>query len=336
MGRPGHIWFRSSRGRWYAKIGGKMRDLGTDRVRAEELYKQMTTTAAALGFSLTPTGTPGVRVGTVAELVPKYVADIRHRVKPKGATDIADRLAWLVRRFGDREPAKLDPLEVERQSGRAGWRRGTERQTLAEVQAFVRWAGAERFRLRIPPPEYRGHECVVTPAEFVACEQAATGDFRGLLRVLWETGARPGEVRKLAIEAVNWQKCMAVLREHKTAKTGRLRTILFSPAAMAVLTAHRLRYQSGPLFRGVTGLVMSMSGVNARWRALRDAGLVKASTIYATRHAFITERLEAGVPAAKVAALVGTSIAMIEKTYGHVGANIDGLRAVASRLDAAG
>ncbi len=319
MGRPGHVWLRSSRGRWYAKIGGRMVDLGTDREQAERRREELLNGPAV------------ATSGTVTDLVGKYVAAVKHRLKRKTAGDLANRLAWLSREFGHLTPAQLDPLEVERRAGRESWRRGTVRQTLAAVQQFARWAGVERFRVRIPPAEYRGHECLVTPAEFARLMTVASGDFRALLVVLWETGARPGEVRKLTAEQVDWGKGLAILRDHKTAKTGKLRTLIFPPAAMVVLAEQRAKYCTGHLFRGGTGFVLSMPGVNARWRAARVAAGVSAPTCYALRHAYITDRLEAGVPAARVAAMVGTSLVMIERTYSHVGANIDGLRAVAGR-----
>jgi site-specific recombinase XerD len=40
---------------------------------------------------------------------------------------------------------------------------------------------------------------------------------------------------------------------------------------------------------------------------------------YSLRHHFITSKLEQGVPVAIVASLVGTSIAQIDKHYGHIG-----------------
>lgn len=332
MGRPGHPWLRSSTGRWYAKIGGRMFDLGPDELAALEMYRKLKGETPQIAMTTTHSLGSSARLGTVAELVPRYLSDIRHRLKPKGWTDVADRLAWLVRRFGATTPSNLVATDIERASKGERWKRGTIRQTLAAAQAFVRWCGLERFRLRIPPPEYRGHECVVSPEEFAAIESAATGDYPSLLRVLWESGARPGEVRTLTVEAVDWGRCVAVLREHKTAKSGRLRTILFSPAAMQALHRQQAKYGSGALFRGGTGKALSMSGVNARWRNLREMGLVKAGTIYALRHSCVTRMLESGVSETDVAALLGTSTAMIAKTYSHVSANLSRLRGLVDRI----
>jgi integrase len=309
-------------------------DLGADKAAAFAKFAELVSGAAeSLGLKITQQATnTGVRAGTVAELVPKYLSDIRHRLKPKGWTDIADRLAWLVRWFGVLAPSQLVPTDIERQAKAERWKRGTIRQTLAAVQSFVRWCGLERFRLRIPPPEYRGHECVVSAEEFAACESSSTGDYPALLRVLWETGARPGEVRTLTVEGVDWIRCVAVLREHKTAKTGRLRTILFSPTAMAALHRQREKYGSGALFRGSTGRTLSMSGVNARWRNLREMGLVRTGTVYALRHSCVTRMLESGVSETDVAALLGTSTTMIARTYSHVSANLTRLRGLVDRM----
>jgi hypothetical protein len=89
---------------------------------------------------------------------------------------------------------------------------------------------------------------------------------------------------------------------------------------------------SGALFRGSTGRTLSMSGVNARWRNLREMGLVRTGTVYALRHSCVTRMLESGVSETDVAALLGTSTTMIARTYSHVSANLTRLRGLVDRM----
>jgi site-specific recombinase XerD len=53
-------------------------------------------------------------------------------------------------------------------------------------------------------------------------------------------------------------------------------------------------------------------------QAAKRAGLPADATTYSIRHSTITDLIHAGVDALTVAQLSGTSVAMIEKHYGHL------------------
>jgi integrase len=67
--------------------------------------------------------------------------------------------------------------------------------------------------------------------------------------------------------------------------------------------------------------------------ALDAAGLGKRGP-YHLRHTFATEALAAGVSIFELARLMGTSVAMIDRTYGHLAR--DSEQAIRDRLDARG
>jgi site-specific recombinase XerD len=48
------------------------------------------------------------------------------------------------------------------------------------------------------------------------------------------------------------------------------------------------------------------------------AGLPKETCLYTLRHSFITQALLDGMTTLEVAKMVGTSLAMIDKHYGHL------------------
>jgi integrase len=72
------------------------------------------------------------------------------------------------------------------------------------------------------------------------------------------------------------------------------------------------------LFRGDRGGHLDYAG----WRgddwtpAVRAAGLHR--TPYSLRHSFASFAIAAGIPTFEIARMMGTSIAQIEKTYGHL------------------
>jgi integrase len=65
-------------------------------------------------------------------------------------------------------------------------------------------------------------------------------------------------------------------------------------------------------------------------RALDAAGIARRGP-YALRHTFATEALAAGVSIFELARLMGTSVAMIDRTYGHLATDTD--ERIRARLD---
>jgi integrase len=153
----------------------------------------------------------------------------------------------------------------------------------------------------------------------------------GLLEVLWQTGARPGEVARATAAHVDWERRTIVLERHKTSrKTGKVRTIYLNPQAFEVVRRAAAEHPKGPLFPTRTGLVYRDKTLSNRFADARNAlGLPRDITPYSYRHAYATDWLRSGKPVAILAELLGTSIAMIEKHYGHLARHADDLRVAA-------
>ena len=88
------------------------------------------------------------------------------------------------------------------------------------------------------------------------------------------------------------------------------------------------------VFPGSRGAHVDLRNWRKReWKpALEAAGLPRERRPYDLRHSFASWALAAGVPAYDVARYMGTSVRMLDLTYGHL---VKGSEAVAvSRLDA--
>jgi excisionase family DNA binding protein len=68
------------------------------------------------------------------------------------------------------------------------------------------------------------------------------------------------------------------------------------------------------------------------WYPALDAAGIERRGPYALRHTFATEALAAGVSIFELARLMGTSVAMIDRTYGHLAQDTD--ERIRARLDA--
>jgi integrase len=79
------------------------------------------------------------------------------------------------------------------------------------------------------------------------------------------------------------------------------------------------------------GAVRAIEGSRKSARGLRSERRPKRGP-YALRHTFATEALAAGVSTFELARLMGTSVAMIDRTYGHLAR--DSEESIRARLDA--
>jgi len=143
----------------------------------------------------------------------------------------------------------------------------------------------------------------------------AAGGAGDLIEAAMYTGCRAGELtsaRRSAFDART--QTLSV-----TGKTGR-RTIPLTPAAIELF--HRLSRDKLP----TAYLLVRDDGKpwgHSDWdelvkRAAAAAGLPANTCLYTLRHSFITQALLDGVSTLEVAKIVGTSLPMIEKHYGHL------------------
>lgn len=103
-------------------------------------------------------------------------------------------------------------------------------------------------------------------------------------------------------------------------KAGKDRRILLPAVTVALVkTQARGKLPAAPLFARADGSAWNRYA----WRgpikaAVRAVGLPEDVSAYALRHSTITDLIAAGVPTLTVAQLSGTSVAMIERHYGHL------------------
>jgi integrase len=144
---------------------------------------------------------------------------------------------------------------------------------------------------------------------------AAAGAVRDLIEAAAVTGARAGELVSARRSQFDGRQQSMTL----SGKTGS-RTIPLSPAAVT-------------LFRRLAGAKMPDALLLTRddgkawqhsdWDELVRAAAAKADLpatkcLYTLRHSFITQAITDGMSVLETARLVGTSIAMIDRHYGHL------------------
>lgn len=208
----------------------------------------------------------------------------------------------------------------------------------ATLQHFFGWA-AERGMLRDNPttnvrppkaaPARREH---VTEAELRAIIEAIeasereTGQDRSWLKDWvvfgFGTGLRPGEQRQLLWNAVSLsERTIHVGKGHRTKTAKSARVVPVRGDALEILqrrSASHSRHADGHVFTGAGGGPVATAYVTKQIQKLAlAAGIEKNVVDYSLRHGYGTALAQAGVPLWDIANLMGTSIRMVEKHYGH-------------------
>jgi integrase len=141
------------------------------------------------------------------------------------------------------------------------------------------------------------------------------------------TGLRPCEW--IALERADVDRKAGVVTVRRTVvegivkpygKTDRsLRAVPLPARAAEALDEHPARLDTRLLFPGAQGGPLALTPFRHReWSpALRAAGLEHRS-LYAMRHTYASLSVAAGVSLFELSRLMGTSPAMIDKTYGHM------------------
>ena len=159
-----------------------------------------------------------------------------------------------------------------------------------------------------------------------------------------ETGLRPCEWIALEHRDVDRNaKVLYVEREHVNGETkpygktaASRRRVPLTQKALDALDALPPRLDTALQFPAVRGGYINLRNWRRReWDTAVDAaGFAVPPVLYVLRHTFASNALAAGVGTFELARYMGTSVEMIERTYGHLVTGAD--EAFRARLDAFG
>jgi integrase len=264
---------------------------------------------------------------TVADACREYVDD-RRREKGEGtAHDAEKRFERTVygTTFGATQLARLKTPRIKAWREGLGLSKGSANRTRTSLVAALNLAVANRRVHPAAAQEWRDvkpHKNTSKRREvFLDIGQrrallARTQDgLHDLIEAAALTGARPGELVNAKRRQFDERTRMVTF----TGKTGTRTVPVSDPALVLFRRLAKDKLPAAHLFVRADGRPWAHSDWDELIReAAHLARLPDGVCLYSLRHSWITEALLAGMATLDVARLVGTSVMMIEKHYGHL------------------
>jgi site-specific recombinase XerD len=282
------------------------------------------------------------RGATVEDACDRYVKHLRAHKTNRAADDARKRFKNYVlngRKLASTELTRLTPAQLEawrkalkEKPTRSGSRRGELRSestlnrdmtcfraalNLAFLDGLVTSDFAWRSKLRPVKNADRRRELYLDRAQRLRFIEKAPADLSAFLRGLCQLPLRPGALAKLT--AGDYDKHFKVLKVGQD-KSGKDRRIKMPDVTAAFFEeACKGKLPTAPLLARADGKAWNKDAWKGPVRdAVVAAKLPEGTTAYTLRHSVISDLVHDGLDLLTVAQISGTSVAMIERHYGHL------------------
>ncbi|MEW4569551.1 tyrosine-type recombinase/integrase [Tautonia sp. JC769] len=335
--RPQPFYRRQTRC-WYVQLGAKQHRLAPDEAEAWRLYHEL---------MARPPEERAAPPAPAADAPPTLAVAILDAFLEWCKQHKAPRTyAWYrenIQRFVDRIPAtlavaELKPYHVTRaMADFPHWANNTKNDFIGAIKRAFNWAADEELIERSPlarmkKPAREAREMAVSPKQYAAVVEAVREpNFRDLIELSWETGARPQELRRLEARFYDPEAGRVVFPPTQAKGKKYHRVIYLTPRAREVVERLAAKRPHGPLLVNSEGNPWTKDAINCAFCRLEK----KIGTKYhlgAFRKGFATEALKAGVDTVTVAHLMGhRDPGMVSRVYGHVQQDPEHMAAAARR-----
>lgn len=343
MARTPEPWYNSGKKRWYVWLDGRRVPLGMKgpeaKTRAEA--RRAFHTLMANRKEISASGP------TVKEVIDAFLIATARKVatSERKAVTLEGYTRFLVpasEAYGSLEVSTVRPRDVQSWlDDNPNWGPTTRRNAVASVKAAFRWAQRSGLTKVNPladleSPAARRRETALSGVKVEAIRAVIRdATFRDFLEGLCGSGCRPGELMGLTAAMLDHRERVWRVPNKTGRATGDYtRTIYPTPGVFARSAELATENPSGPLYRNLKGRPWTRNALACRFRRLRERGVVSPGEVpYAVRHGYVTDALEAGVPVATLAELVGHKDAgMILRVYSHLSERAEHLRSAARQV----
>jgi integrase len=344
---------RSRNGKWsalYRDQAGHQKSAGTYNTRPEALRAARKAEKQATGKNTRPRGEavaqPGTRNGkvTVAGYIPEYLRGARLRDTTRETYSAT--LTHVFRELGAIPMADLQPRHCRnliRGLEQTDLRASTVARVLACLRAVCRMAVEDSILDKDPTAGLRVevHSCdhtIATPEQVRAIENAILPHYRLMVRTLFETGLRYGELMGIKgsdvrDRVVNGTCRGMVLQVRRTiaediharpsvrefGKTRHaIRDIPITAPLASQIAAQALRHPEGWVFRAPGGGYLPRATFRRAWTPATEKAGMPGLRPHDLRHSHASLLVNAGVPVTDVRDRLGHGSLHTTNTYAHV------------------
>ncbi len=341
------VWFRKSIGCWYATFttNDGQQQMKLLKGPNDRAHRKLAEQKLLDELKARPASRANSRKApdwlTVTGVLKGFIRHSRKNHEPATTTWYKNLLNPFNRLFGRLRVNQLRKKHVKRWIAKSGYNPTSANKAIGAVKAAFNWAVEEEHipenpiaHVRKPKPLVRDR--VLLPEERQLILTSIRGkSFRFFVNAMTLTGCRPGEIAKLRAEDYDESRGLWVLNKHKTKKkTGKPRLIYLCPEAVE-LTKSLIAAcpDDGPIFRNSRMKPWTNNAIRSRFRNLRKKyAQLKGVIAYSYRASFATDALEAGIPDASVAALLGhTTTATLHKFYNRLSQKTGHLKDAATK-----
>lgn len=342
MARFRKPYFKTSHACWYVNLDGKNVRLCPDQDEAHERYHELMRGRKQAARLATPGQPEPVPLGRLIDLF------VSGGFKGKSAETrrwYKDRLEQFAGHLGRPFPvAELKPLHVEQWvAANPGWASGTARNVWRAVQRLCRWghrAGLipELSILHQEKPRGGRRDIVIAPGQYAELLAFVRNDqFRSLVVIAWETGARPQELMAARVRHLDAANMRLVFPPQESKDKDRPRVVYLTDAAFELIRPKGRTTPEDHLLKNSEGRPWkpdaSLCAFVALHKRMTKAGVAaRKYCLYHFRHSWLDRMLKSGVDALTCAILMGhRDPSMVAKTYQHLAQSPDYLRAALNK-----
>jgi integrase len=270
---------------------------------------------------------------SLRELTDAYVA--QYEAAPSTVVWLRENMRPALERFGDDpiESLTVERIATWRASLPEGKRYRSHRALRQVLQAGLRWRWIDdnpAVHVKNPEPRQGEIHPLDSWEEIDAIVDELDTAAGALVVFLVGTGVRPEEGFGAEWRDVDLERRMLMVRrafakgrlKQYGKTTGSRRAV---PLRARVIEAvGRLNHRRGVVFQAPEGGRIDINNWRFRlWTPALEAAGIKHRRIYDLRHTYATWSLAAGVDIFTLARRMGTSVKMIDRTYGHLVAGAD-------------
>lgn len=333
MPRAPKPWWYEQKQAWYAQIKGVKTRIGKHPPNAAKPKKGRTGWNAPKSIcDKLSRMLDGLPVDTradssyVSSALQRFLEWARENRSAKTFKGYQDFLASFYEMWPTLEVGELKAWHVQEWvTSKPGWNNTTQRNAITALKRALNWSAEMEYINSNPianmrKPKANTRTTMISPEEFSQILKANTvPEFEDLITVCYDCGCRPQEAKRLEARHVAEDLELWVLPTEEAKGKKHARAIyITTQRSKDIIQRLCEKNPDGPVFRNSRGAPWTGEAVKCRFAAIEEV-VGKRFRQYDLRHAWITEKLKAGVDSHVVAKLAGHSdTSMLDRVYSHV------------------